>query len=249
MDLSRLDGDRNLSLMNRFRLSVSPLAALALGLAATGCNSLAGSDDIELGSAAEASEDAIKAIAPLAPLNCVYEPADVGVSDGQQLATSLEWQGYAPGSDEVTTVHAMDFYDCNGSKNVDVVVFEMAKFNCGACEQDAATLESRLAAWRAKGYDVEWVTTLVTGVNGSGPASPDAAKVWRDQHAFTTVNVVADTSYQLLPPGKNSFGTPSFVIVDPRTQTVVKWQEGLVTGPGGHDSIIESLAAKNSGAL
>jgi len=215
---------------------------------ASGCNTLVGSDEVTVDAPAEGSGSATSggatAIVPTVPLNCSHAPGEPGVGEGKQLPTTLFWKGYAPGTDEAGVVRAADLFDCNGSKGIDVVVYEMAKFFCGSCEQDAKTLESRLAGWRAEGLNVQWVTTLVTSTDGQSPPNVEGAKVWRDKFKLESVHVVADPGYQLLPPGKQGFGTPSFVVVDPRTQTVVAWQEGL----GGQDGIIESTAKKNAAA-
>ncbi|MBM4377043.1 MAG: hypothetical protein FJ095_18325 [Deltaproteobacteria bacterium] len=217
-----------------------------------GCNTLVGTDEVavdggddegDAGSEASGANGGLSAIAPTTPLNCSFQPTSPGVAENKELPLSLQWQGYAPGSDEVGSVSAADFFDCNGSKGVHVVVYEMAKFFCGACEQDAKSLEARLAKWRAEGLSVVWVTALVTAPDGQGKATTEGAKIWRDKFALEHVHVVADPGYQLLPSGKGTFGTPSFVIVDPRTQKVVKWLEGA----GAHDAAIESLAQKNAG--
>lgn len=248
--LADCNGDAYSDLMRSLRYStgVVCLSFATLGMQ-FGCNELVGGSDVSVDDAnatgtpsTGADADGAHSALPTATLNCAYTPADPGVTDAKQLPSTLKWQGYAPGSDDVVTVNASDFFDCNGSKGVDVVVFEMAKFFCGSCEQDAATLEGRLAAWRAKGYGVAWVTTLVTGPDGAGPPTVAGAKEWRDKHNFKTVHVVADPGYQLLPSGKSSFGTPSFVVVDPRTQTVVKWLEGL----GAQDAVVEATAQKNA---
>lgn len=232
----------------RSALQVAVLVS-ALGFV-VGCNHLVGTDDVSVDGAADgdgagdpgATPGGLSAYAPTTPLNCNYQPATLGVDANKQLPPTLKWQGYAPGSDEVGSLSAMHFFDCNGSKGIDVVVFEMAKFFCGACEQDAKTLESRLAKWRDEGLHVEWVTALVTAPDGQSPATTEGAKIWRDKFGLKSVHVVADPGYQLLPSGKSSFGTPSYVIVDPRTHTVVKWQEGF----GGQDETIEATAKKNA---
>lgn len=237
--------------------SARPLAlAVALLTLGTGCNGLLGMEDVSVdgpedGAAAggdvATSPGGLGAVAPTTTLNCAFKPTDPGVGPQKQLPLTLAWKGYAVGSNDVETIVAGDFYDCNGSKGIDVVVYEMAKFFCGACEQDAKTLEQRLATWRAEGLGVAWVTVLVSAPDGASPATTEGAKIWREKHGFQNVHVVADPSYQLLPPGKQSFGTPSFVVVDPRTQTVVKWQEGLAMGPGGQDETIVAVAKKNAG--
>lgn len=84
---------------------------------------------------------------------------------------------------------------------------------------------------------------MISNTTGGGMADVNAAKVWRDKHNFKNSWVVADPGFSLVPPNKTSIGTPTFVVVDPRTQTVVDWYEG--TFPDPH-KVAADLAKKNA---
>ncbi len=105
-----------------------------------------------------------------------------------------------------------------------------------------------MANWRQQGLDIEWIDVVVTDVDGQSAPKPSSAQVWRDKHKFTHVNVVADASGSLLPPGTTSYGTPSFVLVDPRTQQVIMWSQGGVGPEGDIHKVAEALAKKNAAA-
>lgn len=232
----------------RVRNAVWQLTLVLAGV--SGCNGLVGTDEVTVDADPDANggtqlgSDA-PAVVPTSSLNCSFIPDEPGVGKGKQFPTTLSWKGYAAGALEPGELHAAQLYDCDGSKGIHVVVYELAKFFCGSCEQDAKTLEKRLGAWQDEGLHVEWVTALVTGPDGQSAPSVEGAQVWREKFNFSRVHVVADPGYQLLPPGKSGFGTPSFVIVDPRTQEVVDWREGL----GGQDALIVETAKKNAAAL
>ncbi len=104
-----------------------------------------------------------------------------------------------------------------------------------------------MAGWRAQGLNIEWVDVIVTDTDGVHPPKPSSAQAWRDKHNFKHVTVVADASGSLLPPGTTSYGTPSFVVVDPRTQKVVMWSQGAVGPDGDVHKVAEALAKQNAG--
>ncbi len=107
-----------------------------------------------------------------------------------------------------------------------------------------------MAAWKQQGLNIAWVDLVVSNTNGGGTADVHAAQVWMQKHNFKNVYVMADPGYKLIPPGKTSIGTPSFVIVDPRTQQVTTWQEGAYpeSAPNNQHKVVEKLAIKNRDA-
>jgi hypothetical protein len=65
-------------------------------------------------------------------LNCAWpESTDVGVAVGQTVPTGMSWQGYRAGADPngpPATIDIADFFDCDGSKGVDVIAFDTSQF-------------------------------------------------------------------------------------------------------------------------
>jgi hypothetical protein len=90
---------------------------------------------------------------------------------------------------------------------------------------------------------------MTSASDGKGPANADSVKKWKDKYKLNSSNVVSGTA---LNPGSSNWsaltggkgiGTPSFLVVDPRTLTVMKFQQGA---GGTLHSFIEQLAKKNS---
>lgn len=62
------------------------------------------------------------------PTECIYPPPPYGVAQGQVLPPTLSWQGFAPGASTPSTINVEDFFDCDGSRDIDAVVFDTAQF-------------------------------------------------------------------------------------------------------------------------
>jgi hypothetical protein len=63
------------------------------------------------------------------PTDCgAYPSGPYGVAVGSAVPPSLSWQGYAPGSDQVSTVVPDDFYDCDGTRGIDAVLLDTSQF-------------------------------------------------------------------------------------------------------------------------
>jgi hypothetical protein len=111
-------------------------AILALAAPMIGCNNLIGNDEIDTegegaNAGRQATPDDVQG-GPLA-LNCAYapDPASIGTAKDKYLSAAKNWQGWKAGTTDFSspaTINATDFYDCNGSKGVHAIVFEMAKF-------------------------------------------------------------------------------------------------------------------------
>jgi|RhiMetdeSRZDD1v2_1073273.scaffolds.fasta_scaffold1367617_2 hypothetical protein len=59
---------------------------------------------------------------------CTYPAGPYGVAQGQVVPPTLTWQGYAPGSNTVTTISIQDFFDCDGSKGINAVMVDTSQF-------------------------------------------------------------------------------------------------------------------------
>ncbi len=102
-----------------------------------GCKILIGSGDIDTqgGDGSKAGRAATPddvAGGPIA-FNCAYapDPGSTGVAKGKFLPSGISWQGFKPGTVDFTnaiTFNTTDVYDCNGSKGIHAVVFEVVKF-------------------------------------------------------------------------------------------------------------------------
>jgi len=62
------------------------------------------------------------------PLACEYPAGPYGVGQGQTVPPNLTWQGYAPNSNSVSTIKIEDFFDCDGTRGIDAVLFDTSQF-------------------------------------------------------------------------------------------------------------------------
>jgi len=62
------------------------------------------------------------------PTGCDYPAGPYSVAQGGTLPPTLSWQGIAPGSSTPTTVSVQDFFDCDGSKGIDALIFDTSQF-------------------------------------------------------------------------------------------------------------------------
>jgi hypothetical protein len=59
---------------------------------------------------------------------CTYPSGPYGVAQGQVVPPTLSWQGYAPGSNTVTTITPEDLFDCDGSKGINAVMVDTSQY-------------------------------------------------------------------------------------------------------------------------
>ncbi len=168
---------------------------------------------------------------------CAYPSGPYGVQMGQVISPSLTWQGYAEGSSNVTTVSAKDYFDCDGSKGINALVFDESATWCSACQQEAMDLPAQMSGqWGTDGVHV--VTLMIQDANGN-PATTQTASDWRTQFGLSSIAVVADPNFTFAMNGQN--GLPTNILVDPRTMQIVAISQGY----GGPDPAVDSLAQKN----
>jgi hypothetical protein len=165
---------------------------------------------------------------------------------GQVLPPNLAWQGYGAGATDTTTLDIHDLFDCDGSKGINAIIFDTSATWCGACQQEASSLESAIKS--SLGANGAAFITLMgeDAAQGSKPTMATALN-WRNQFHLADVTVVADPArvfYQTKGLG-GSIGLPFNVLVDPRTMTVVKFVEGY-SGPWSADPDFQKLVAQNT---
>jgi hypothetical protein len=171
------------------------------------------------------------------PQACPYPSGPYGTMMGQVVSPSLTWQGYAEGSSNLTTIKATDYFDCDGSKGINALVFDESATWCGACQTEAMDIPAQMAGqWGTDGVHI--VTLMIEDAN-SQPATTQTALDWRNQFSLSSIAVVADPNFIFSMQGTN--GLPTNILVDPRTMTIV----ALTQGYGGPDPAIDQLAQKN----
>jgi len=96
-----------------------------------------------------------------------------------------------------------------------------------------------MSSWKSQGLNITAMTLLLDDQYGGNPSS-QGALAWKDNFGLTSIYVVADPSYSLVPG--SSVGTPQISIVDPRNMQVVLIEEGY---GGTYPSELTQLAQQN----
>ena len=171
------------------------------------------------------------------PTGCPWPSGAIGNTVGMTLPQGLTWQGYRDGSSAVETISVEDYFDCDGTRGINAVLFSSQSWNCGACQIEASELEGKMAVWLGQGIKV--VVLLLRNVYEQ-PASTTEVFQWKNQWGLSSMAVVADPDMELLTP--NSGGIPQNTVVDPRTMQVVHVESGY----DGDIAELLSLAAANA---
>lgn len=169
---------------------------------------------------------------------CPYPPAPYGLTTGKVISSSLKWQGFLEAATQASEVPVTDYFDCDGSKGIDAVLFDVSATWCGACQQEAMELPGKMATWKGEGIRV--VTLMIEDEAGS-PATVTTAQQWRDTYKLDSIATLADPGASLVAAVGGGIGLPYQVVIDPRTMTITSTQEGY----SGDYSDVLSVAAKN----
>ena len=120
------------------RLAMAALITSSCAL--LGCNNLTGLDAIEvetIDDAAPVTGGNVSGPVGLpgegdqpAPklLNCEYPAGNPGVDVSQTVPREHQWTGWAPGASAPDTVYITEFFDCDGSKGIDAVIFDTSQY-------------------------------------------------------------------------------------------------------------------------
>jgi hypothetical protein len=224
-------------------------AGLCSGTAA--CNAITGAGDLSVDplnggggagstSAAAGTGQPTGSSAAGGTTMCVYPTTGVGNKIGSVVPGSHKWQGYAEHADMVSTISIQDFYDCDGSKNINALLIDESAVWCGACNQEASEMAAKFKSkWDALGVHV--LTLMVDDAEQGKGATTTTALNWKTQYKLTDGAVAVDSALSFAPPGESTIGLPLQVIVDPRTMKIVDVQEGY----SGDYSKLEGLAQMN----
>ena len=169
---------------------------------------------------------------------CVYPAGPYGRAAGDTLAPTLKWQGYLEEATQSSEVLVTDYYDCDGSKGIDAVLFDVSATWCGACQAEAMDLPGKMTTWKSDGIRV---VTLMIEDEAGDPATVATAEQWKAQFKLETIATLADPDASLVELVGGGIGLPYQVVVDPRTMKITSTQEGY----SGDYSAVLSVAAKN----
>jgi hypothetical protein len=170
---------------------------------------------------------------------CTLPAGPYGTRLGDVVDPNLAWQGYVDDSGQTTTVHMRDYYDCNGSRGVRVLVIDESALWCPTCQSQAQTLAMLTGKWKSEGAVL---LVLMAEDQQQNPATVDTALTWRNEFALTTGAVVADPAWTTkLWNGATGAGNgfPTDVVIDPRTLRIVAFQPSDLAGT------VDNLAIAN----
>jgi hypothetical protein len=176
------------------------------------------------------------------PVNVgTYPDGPYGVHVGQTVSPDFTWNGLGPGGTPQTYTSA-DFFDVDGSKGINAIVFDSSGQWCGACQQEATELEGIIRSnWGPNGVTV--ITLMVEDNNYKPTNDIGVAQSWMTDYHLTNVPVALDPAFHFAIYTNGQLGLPYNVLVNPRNMQVVKSPYEM--GPGGHDADIDALIAAN----
>ena len=179
------------------------------------------------------------------PCAAGYPQGPYGTGEGKIVNPGLTWQGYLPNQTSASTITPNDLFDCDGSKGIDAIVFDVAAEWCAACQSQASNEPQLFSKYDALGIRV---VTLVVQDASSAPATIATAQSWKQQYGLTDVAVCADPSFSFAPIGQSSVDLPVTIVVDPRTMKIMKVSQGYVAAyPPQPDAEAVAIAQKNGG--
>ena len=172
-----------------------------------------------------------------------YPAGPYGTGVGKVVNPGLAWKGYLPGSSTVSSFTPNDLWDCDGSKGINAIMFDVAAEWCSACQAQASSTPQLVTQYASLGIDA---ITLVVQDASSAPATTATALDWRTQYKLTGITVAADPSFSFAPLNQTSVDLPVTIVVDPRTMIIMKVTQGyLAAYPVTPDAEAVSVAKKN----
>ena len=174
-----------------------------------------------------------------------YPTGPYGTAAGDVVNPGFTWQGYLPGASAVSTLTPNDLFDCDGSKGINALVFDVSAQWCAACQSQAANMNLLAAEDNALGIRV---ITLVVQDATQAPATVATALAWKNQYSLSDITVCADPGFAFAPANPGSVQLPVTVIVDPRTMKIMKVENGYIAAyPISPDPEAVAIAKKNGG--
>jgi hypothetical protein len=171
---------------------------------------------------------------------CTLPPGPYGTNVGDVVDPNLSWTGYVNDSGQTTTVHVRDYFDCDGTRGVRVLVIDESALWCPTCQSQAQTLAMLTPGkWKSEGAEL---LVLMAQDQQQNQASVDTALTWRNEFTLTTGAVVADPAWTTkLWGGATGAGNgfPTDIVIDPRTLRIVAFQPTDLAGT------VDNLAIAN----
>jgi thiol-disulfide isomerase/thioredoxin len=170
-----------------------------------------------------------------------YPAGPYGIGVGATVPPTFTWNGLGPGG-TAQSYASTDFFDSDGSKGINAIVFDSSGEWCGACQQEATELEGIIQSnWGPNGVAV--ITLMIQDNNQQPTTDIGVATWWMTQFHLSDVPVALDPMFDFAIYTDGTLGLPYNVLVNPRNMQVVK--SPYTPGPGGHDADMDALIAAN----
>lgn len=171
-------------------------------------------------------------------MSCSYPTGPFGTSPSTVVESDLSWS--CAGSD----VSAAELFDCDGSKGINAIVFDVSAEWCAACVAQATDLDKLIPQYEQLG--VKLVTLMVQDA-ASNPATLGTASSWKTKYDLG-IDVCADPGFAFKPSGSGSVNLPVTIVVDPRTMIITHVGQGYVSHyPLTPEQAVMDLVKKNTG--
>lgn len=149
-------------------------------------------------------------------VSCTYPSGPYGSASGSFVEGDFSWMC---AGDAVT---ASDLFDCDGSKGINAIVFDVSAEWCAACISEASDFKTLIPQYEMLG--VKAITLMVEDAAHS-PATLMTATNWKSTYNLA-IDVCADPYFSFHPPSGSSVNLPVEIVVDPRTMRITHVTEG-----------------------
>jgi hypothetical protein len=146
---------------------------------------------------------------------------DIGYNVSQELSTWLSWKGFPEKkmtSADLTSMSIDTWFDADGNKGTNAILFLTLKYDCVACAKESKELQIRIENWNLDDAG-EKVVVLILNNKSNGFPDLSSTLLWKSQYELLDANVVSNPNITFVV--SSTFSTPLRTIVDPRTMKVV----------------------------
>ncbi|HEY8087262.1 MAG TPA: hypothetical protein VIF09_05445, partial [Polyangiaceae bacterium] len=121
---------------------------------------------------------------------CTYPAGPYGTHVGDVVDPSLSWQGYLDDGAQAQPVAMRAYFDCDGSKGVNVLLLDESATWCTDCQAQAQRIAPEVtSSWKSHGVHM---VTLMAEDQTQSPATLTTALSWRNEYSLTSGAVCAD---------------------------------------------------------
>lgn len=150
-----------------------------------------------------------------------YPAGPYGISVGQTFP-NLCLEGYRRGTGAWTHFEVADYWDADGSKNVNALMINASAAWCPPCNHFAAVLDGLDAELHGRGAQL---TELMVDSPSTDLADQKTVDDWLKKYSLD-IDTVFETGHVWLNHATPDFGFPAQFFLDPRTMVVIRRSSG-----------------------